>query len=234
MNDENSLPAQFANKIALITGSGRGIGKAIALHFARRGADVVINFFRNRAPAEETARVVEALGRRALLIKADIGSLDELTHLFDETGKAFGGLDFYIHNAASGYNRPAMEQKPKGWDWTMNINARSLLFGAQKAASLMEKRGGGAIVSISSAGSTRVLPDYVVVGASKAALEALTRYLGVELISKISSSTPFPPALSRRMRSPISQAWKARKTSCNDLSNSSPPGGWWRPKTWLK
>lgn len=184
MNDENSLPAQFANKIALITGSGRGIGKAIALHFARRGADVVINFFRNRAPAEETARAVEALGRRALLIKADIGSLDELTHLFDETGKAFGGLDFYIHNAASGYNRPAMEQKPKGWDWTMNINARSLLFGAQKAASLMEKRGGGAIVSISSAGSTRVLPDYVVVGASKAALEALTRYLGVELISK--------------------------------------------------
>lgn len=66
----------------------------------------------------------------------------------------------------------------------MNINARPLLFGAQKAVPLMEKRGGGAIVSITSAGSTRVLPDYVVVGASKAALEALTRYLAVELISK--------------------------------------------------
>jgi enoyl-[acyl-carrier protein] reductase III len=151
---------------------------------AGQGADVVINFFRNRAPAEATAREVEALGRRALLVKADLGDLEALDRLFVETEKAFGGLDFYIHNAASGYNRPALEQKPKGWDWTMNINARSLLFGAQKAVPLMEKRGGGAIVSLSSVGSVRVLPDYVAVGASKAAIEALTRYLGMELIGK--------------------------------------------------
>ena len=174
----------FKNKIVLITGSGRGIGRAIALHFANHGADVVINFFRNRAPAEETAREVEKLGRRALLVKADVGDLDDLNRMFDEVEKKFGGLDIFIHNAASGYNRPALEQKPKGWDWTMNINARALLFSAQRAAVLMEKRGGGKIVSISSAGATRVLPDYVVVGASKAALESPTRYLGVELISK--------------------------------------------------
>lgn len=174
----------FQNKIALITGSGRGIGKAIALHFAKHGADVVINFFRNREPAQETAREVEKLGRRALLVKADVGDLTELNGLFDEVEKEFGGLDIFIHNAASGYNRPALEQKPKGWDWTMNINARALLFAAQRATALMEKRGGGKIVSISSAGATRVLPDYVVVGASKAALESLTRYLGIELISK--------------------------------------------------
>lgn len=174
----------FTDKIVLITGSGRGIGRAIALHFARLGADVVVNFFRNRAPAEQTVRDIESLGRRALLVKADIGNLEDLNRLFDETEQAFGRLDFYIHNAASGYNRPALEQKPKGWDWTMNINARSFLFGAQRAVPLMEKRGGGAIISITSAGSTRVLPDYVVVGASKASLEALTRYLAVELISK--------------------------------------------------
>jgi enoyl-[acyl-carrier protein] reductase III len=77
-----------------------------------------------------------------------------------------------------------MEQKPKGWDWTMNINARSLLFGAQQAVPLMERRGGGYIVSVSSAGATRVLPDYVVVGASKAAIESITRYLAVELSPK--------------------------------------------------
>ncbi|NOT04223.1 MAG: enoyl-[acyl-carrier-protein] reductase FabL [Anaerolineales bacterium] len=179
------MPTQlFISKIALITGSGRGIGKAIALHFAQHGADVIINFFRNRASGEETAREIEKLGRRALLVKADVGDLDGITHLFDEVEKEFGGLDILVHNAASGYNHPAMEQKPKGWDWTMNINARALLFSAQRAAALMEKRGGGKIVSISSAGSTRVLPDYIVVGASKAALESLTRYLGVELISK--------------------------------------------------
>ncbi len=174
----------FINKIALVTGSGRGIGKAIALHFARHGADVVVNFFRNRAPAEETTHEIEKLGRRALLVKADMGDLDDINRLFDEAEKEFGGLDILVHNAASGYNRPAMDQKPKGWDWTMNINARALLFLSQRAATLMEKRGGGKIVSISSAGSVRVLPDYVVVGASKAALESLTRYLGVELISK--------------------------------------------------
>jgi enoyl-[acyl-carrier protein] reductase III len=175
---------KFHNKIALVTGSGRGIGKAIALHFAQQGADVVINFFRNREPAEETAREVEKFGRRALLVKADVGDLDDITRLFDQIEREFNGLDILVHNAASGYNRPAMEQKPKGWEWTMNINARALLFSAQRAATLMEKRGGGKIVSISSAGATRVLPDYVVVGASKAALEALTRYLGIELISK--------------------------------------------------
>lgn len=175
----NSLP--FSGKVALVTGSGRGIGRAIALHFARNGADVVVNFFRNRAPAEATAAEIEKLGRHVLLIKADVGDIDALERLMDHTGRAFGGLDIFVHNAASGYNHPAMEQTPKGWEWTMDINARALLFGAQKAACLMEKRGGGSIVSISSPGSARVLPDYVVVGASKAALEALTRYLAVEL-----------------------------------------------------
>lgn len=174
----------FAGKTALITGSGRGIGRAIALHFARHGADVVVNFFRNRTPAEQTAAEIEQVGRRALLVKADVGDLDDLNRLFDEVEKNFNGLDIFIHNAASGYNRSVMDQKPKGWDWTMNINARSLLFAAQRAVPLMEKRGGGSIVSISSPGSMRVLPDYVVVGASKAAIESLTRYLAVELAPK--------------------------------------------------
>ena len=174
-----SLP--FSGKSVLVTGSGRGIGRSIALYFARNGADVAVNFFRNRAPARETAAQIESLSRRAVLVKADVGDLDDLNRLFDEVEQAFGGLDIFIHNAASGFNRPALEQKPKGWDWTMNINARSLLFAAQRATPLMEKRGGGSIVSISSPGSGRVLPDYVVVGASKAALESLTRYLAVEL-----------------------------------------------------
>ncbi len=174
----------FSGKNVLITGSGRGIGRAIALHFARNGADVAVNFFRNRAPAEATVAEIEKTGRRAVLVKADVGDLAGLNRLFDEVGQAFGGLDFFVHNAASGYNRPALEQKAKGWDWTMNINARPLLFAAQRCVPLMEKRGGGCIVSITSPGSSRVLPDYVVVGASKAAIESLTRYLAVELAPK--------------------------------------------------
>jgi enoyl-[acyl-carrier protein] reductase III len=174
----------FENKVAFVSGSGRGIGAAIALHFANLGADVVVNYFRNREPAEETAERIRKLGRRALLVKANMGELEHIDRCFDTIDQEFHGLDIFIHNAASGYNRPVMEQKAKGWDWTMNINARSLLFAAQRAAPLMEKRGGGAMVAISSPGAGRVLPDYVVVGASKAAIEAITRYLAVELASK--------------------------------------------------
>jgi len=174
----------FENKIALITGSGRGIGRAIALHFARQGADVVVNYFRNRGPAEETAEEIEQLGRRALVVKAHVGENAGLDTLFGAVEGRFGGLDIFIHNAASGYNRPIQEQRPKGWDWTMNINARAALFGAQRALPLMKSRGGGYIVNISSPGAARVLPDYAVVGSSKAALEALTRYLAVELAAE--------------------------------------------------
>lgn len=185
----------FAGKIVLVTGSGRGIGRAIALHFAQGGADVVINFFRNRSPAEATCAAIARMGRQVLLVKADVGSDDGLAHLFREIEDRFHGLDILINNAASGYIRPVMEQTPKGWDWTMNINARALLFAAQHAAPLMERRGGGYIVSISSPGSARVLPDYVVIGASKAALEAITRYLAVELAPKNISVNAVSPGM---------------------------------------
>ena len=145
---------------------------------------MVVNFFRNRAPAEETAEAVRALGRRAEVVRADVGDPEGIEALIAAAEKTFGGLDILINNAASGYNRPIMEQKLKGWEWTMNINARSLLFAAQLAVPLMAKRGGGSIVSITSSGSSRVLPDYVAVGASKAALESLTRYLAAELAPK--------------------------------------------------
>jgi len=174
----------FSNRVCLITGSGRGIGRAIALEFARRGADIIVNYFRNPRPAEETQRSIEALGRKALLVKANVGELDEIEKLFQAIEDSFGKLDFFINNAASGYNRPVLQQRPKGWEWTLNINARAFLFCAQKAVPLMEKAGGGAMVAISSPGAQRVLPDYVVVGASKAALEALVRYLAVELAPK--------------------------------------------------
>jgi enoyl-[acyl-carrier protein] reductase III len=175
---------RFEGKVVLVTGSGRGIGKAVALRFAQEGADIVVNYFRNRQPAEETTATIEGMGRKALMLKADVGDPDDLKTMFEQTAKTFGGLDILINNAASGYNRPIMQQRVKGWDWTMNINARAALFGAQHAAPLMEARGGGWIVNMSSIGSFRTLPEYAVVGASKAALEAVTRYCAVELAAK--------------------------------------------------
>lgn len=174
-------PPRFNDKIAVVTGSGRGIGRAIALRLASEGADVVINYYRNRKPAEATAAAVHDMGRRVTVVRANLAQPAGIAQLIDGTLDAFGGLDFLVHNAASGYNRPIMEQRIKGWDWTMNINARAALFLAQKAAPLMAARDGGVIINISSLGAHRVLPDYVLVGASKAALETLTRYLAVEL-----------------------------------------------------
>lgn len=173
--------SSLKGKTALVTGAGRGIGRAIALRLAQAGADVVINYHRNVAPAEETAAMVRNLGCRALVLLANLSKPEHIDALFDSIGETFGGLDIFVSNAASGFNHPAMQQKVTGWDWTMNVNARAFLLAAQRAVPLMEKRGGGQIVAISSPGSTRVMPDYVAVGASKAALESLTRYLAVEL-----------------------------------------------------
>jgi len=172
--------SDLTDKVALVTGSGRGIGRGIAIRLAQDGADIVVNYFRNRKPAENTAQEIMELGRRAIVVKANVGELDQLSRLYDVIEEEFGTLDILVHNAASGYLRPVLEQKPRGWEWTMNINARSLLFGAQHAARLMEGKR-GVIVAISSLGSMRAFPDYVVVGASKSAVESLVRYLGVEL-----------------------------------------------------
>lgn len=195
-------PPRFAHKVALITGSSRGIGRVIALRFAREGADIVLNYFRNREAAEATAAEIQDLGRQVVTKHADVGKLEDLEALVDASHE-LGGLDILVHNAASGYNRPVMEQRVKGWDWTLNINARAALFLAQRAAPMMAERGGGAMVNISSIGAHRVLPEYVVVGASKAALETVTRYLAVELgpmniaVNAVSAGLVFTDALQR-------------------------------------
>jgi enoyl-[acyl-carrier protein] reductase III len=167
-------------KLALVTGSGRGIGRAIALKLASQGADIVVDFFRHRGSAEQTARDIEALGVKAEVIRANVGDAAKIDELFDNIGNKFGRLDILINNAASGVGRPLADIDVKAWEWTMDINVRACLLCAQKAAKLMEGRG-GKIVSISSLGSRFVLPNYTVVGVSKAALEALTRYLAIEL-----------------------------------------------------
>ncbi|MDP4084787.1 MAG: enoyl-[acyl-carrier-protein] reductase FabL [Bacillota bacterium] len=174
----------MTQKVALITGSSRGIGKAAALRLAQEGYDIVINYARSKGAALETAEEIEKLGRKVLVVKANVGDVQKIKEMFKQINEYFGRLDVFVNNAASGVLRPAIELEESHWDWTLNINSKALLFCAQEASKLMEKNGGGKIVSISSLGAIRYLKNYTAVGVSKAALEALTRYLAVELSSK--------------------------------------------------
>ncbi len=168
-------------RLALITGGSRGIGRTIAVDLARRGADVAFTYLRNDDAAKETVALVEAEGRRAHAIRSRIDSAERCTALVDEAAAALGGVDLLVSNAASGVIRPAMDVTEKHWDWTLNTNARAIVFLAQAAVPHMEARGGGAIIGMSSLGSFRVIENYTLVGVSKAALEAAIRYLAVEL-----------------------------------------------------
>ena len=169
-------------KVALVTGGSRGIGKEIAHKLADQGYHLVINYLRNRSAAQAAKEELEAKGVEVLLVKANVGDVAKIKDMFQEIDNHFGRLDILVNNAASGVLRPLMELEESHWDWTMDINSKALLFCAQEAAKLMMKTGeGGKIVSLSSLGSIRVLDNYTAVGVSKAAVEALTRYLAVEL-----------------------------------------------------
>jgi enoyl-[acyl-carrier protein] reductase III len=165
----------FEGASVLVTGGSRGIGKAIALRFASQGARrVAIGYMRGDRPAEKTASELRALGAEPVLVRGNVAS----TRIAEEVGE-LGALDVLVHAAATGVIRPALEAEDKHWDWTLSANSRALLSLTRAAAPSMPA--GSSIVAISSLGSTRVMEDYALVGASKAALEALVRYLAVEL-----------------------------------------------------
>lgn len=166
-------------KVALVTGSSRGIGKAIALRFAENGINLVVNYIRHRADAEETARQIEAKGARCVVVKANVADDDHVRAMFDVIKSEYGRIDIVVSNAASGVLKPMMELDSRHWNWAMDINARALLTLVQQAVPLMPL--GGRIMAVSSLGSVRAVENYTAVGASKAALESLVRHMAVEL-----------------------------------------------------
>ena len=171
----------MSRRIALVTGASRGIGRATALAFASDGVDVGVHYFRNREGAEKTAAEVEELGARAAVLKGHLGNADKVRAITAELLDVLGPPSIVVSNAASGVLRPLTELDEKGWDWTLDVNCRALLLLMQELREPMAANGGGAVVAMSSLGATRVLPNYAAVGVSKAGLEALVRYLAVEL-----------------------------------------------------
>jgi NAD(P)-dependent dehydrogenase (short-subunit alcohol dehydrogenase family) len=167
-----------AGKVALITGSSRGIGRTLALSLADHGGSVVVNYKSNEDLAAAVVGGVEERGGRAIAVQADMESPADIDRLFDAAAEEFGKLDYFVDNAAASSFKLIKDLKLHHLDRSYAMNIRSFVLGAQRAVDLMS--GGGRIVTLSSYGSIRAYPTYANLGAAKAALEAYVRYMAVE------------------------------------------------------
>ena len=172
----------LSGKTALVTGSSRGIGRACALRLAQSGADVIINYVTSRAAAMEVAAEIDALGRRAYVVKADVGEEEDVKTMMQFVSETVGRLDIIVSNAATGGFRPLLAADSRHFHTTMNINVLALVYLVRYAIPLLEQGGDrGKVIAISSHGSHMALPMYGVIGGSKAALESVARHLTLEV-----------------------------------------------------
>lgn len=172
----------LAGRVALISGASRGIGRATALRLAQAGADVIVNYLTSQTAAKEVADQIAALGRRTATVKADISQPEDIESMLKFVSESFGKLDILVSNAASGGFRDLMQATPRNFEATMTTNVQSLMLLTQGALPLMRQDGPRRkVIALSSHGSHRALPAYGLIGASKAALESLTRHLALEL-----------------------------------------------------
>jgi enoyl-[acyl-carrier protein] reductase III len=169
-----------SESVVLVTGGSRGIGRAISLRLAaQKPAHIVLAYALDHDAARAAVAEIEQQGVGASAIVADVGQLDSLESLFTTIEQRHGRLDVFVANAARASFRGAQELTPRTWSKVMDLNGRAFLAGAQHAAKLMTH--GGRIVALSSLGSRYFTPGYLALGAAKAAIEAMVRYLAVEL-----------------------------------------------------
>jgi enoyl-[acyl-carrier protein] reductase III len=171
---------RFSGKIALITGSSRGIGRAIALRLAAEGARIVVNYRRNAEQAEAVVTEVQRLGSSASAVQADMSNGDDVRAMFQQLKERFGYLDIFVANAAATAFRPLLQQGEHNITRTFDLTIKGSLVAIQQAVPLMQGRK-GKIVTISGIDSLRALSGHGLLGAAKAALENLTMYLAHEL-----------------------------------------------------
>jgi glucose 1-dehydrogenase len=173
---------KLAGKIALVTGSSQGIGRAIAVRFAQEGADVVINYNRTPGGAQEALREIEVAGRRGLIVQADLSVTAEVRQLIATAVEHFGRLDILVNNAGIETHAPFWQVTEADYDRVLNVNLKGVFFATQAIVQhLMTTKRPGKIVNISSVHEELPFPNFAAYCASKGGLKMLTRNLAVEL-----------------------------------------------------
>jgi enoyl-[acyl-carrier protein] reductase III len=172
----------LTGRVALVTGSSRGIGKACALKMAEAGADVIVNYVTAHAAAMETAEQIAAMGRKVYVVKADVSEEDDVRSMFEYITETVGQLDILVSSAATGGFRPLLSATSRNFDAAMRCNVLALIYLVQSATPLLTRGPHrGKVVAISSHGSHMALPMYGLIGGSKAALESIARHLTLEV-----------------------------------------------------
>jgi NAD(P)-dependent dehydrogenase (short-subunit alcohol dehydrogenase family) len=171
-------------KVALITGSAKRLGKAVALRLAQEGADLMIHHGNSHAEAHETVTEIEQLGRRALAFAADLRKVNEIRGLFEATGKAFGRLDVLVNCAANFLPASVVSTTEEIWDASLDTNLKAGFFCAQAAAPLL-RRTKGTIVNFADAGGLLGWPGYIPHSVSKAGVVMLTKVLAKALAPEV-------------------------------------------------
>jgi len=170
----------LSGKVAIVTGGGRGIGKAIALGLAEHGAEVVLSS-RTQTQIEQAAQEIRNLGRKALPIVVDLTKMSDLDRLIDGTINAFRHIDVLVNNAGQSHEMPAELVEEKEWDSTMNVNVKAPFFLSQKVGKVMIRQGkGGSIINITSEVVQKVELNVGPYCPSKAALHSVTKILAKE------------------------------------------------------
>ena len=170
---------KLQNKVALVTGSGRGIGRAIALRFAEEGASVVVNSL-HRENSESVKKEIESSGGKAISVPCDISKAGSVDELFERTKQEYGGIDILVNNAGINIVKPALEMTETDWDTVLSINLRSIFVCSKAAATLMIPKRSGKIINISSIVGINPFPNRAPYATSKAGVIMLTRELATE------------------------------------------------------
>lgn len=182
----------LGNRVALVTGGSRRIGRAIALTLARAGANVVVNYNQSKTAAQTTAREIEALGVQALPLRANVSRPKQVRAMFRAVEKRFGRLDILVNNAGIFFPTNWERLREEDWDRILGINLKGTFFCAQAAARIMRRQGQGRIINISSLGGLQAWPEYMHYCASKAGVISLTRSLAKALAPQIRVNSVAP------------------------------------------